>query len=257
MQNKEFFITNDGIRLHAKLDFPKQEAASYPLVILIHGFTGHMEEPHIVGVAEAMNDIGFATLRAEMYGHGQSDGLFRDHTLLKWLTNALAVIDYARGLDFVSDLYLGGHSQGGLLTMLAAAMERDTLKAVLLLSPAWMIPESARNGELLGMHFDPVHIPDELSLKDEVCLGGNYIRAARLLYPEAAIHSFDGPVLLIHGDQDESVPVSYAYKAAGLYQNAKLVIIEGDTHCYDYHLDLVTEAVKEFLQPYLPGAYLS
>ena len=248
MQNKEFYIQNDGIRLHAKLDFPIEEAASYPLLILIHGFTGHMEEPHIIGIARAINEIGFATLRAEMYGHGQSDGVFRDHTLFKWLTNIMAVIDYAKRLDFVTDICLGGHSQGGLLTMLAAAMERDTLKAILPLSPAWMIPEKARKGDLLGISFDPLHIPQELRLENGLSLDGNYLRAAQMLDPEYAIRTYTGPVLLIHGDQDTTVPVSYSYKATRLYKNAKLVIIPGDTHCYDHHLDLVTDAVKEFLK---------
>ena len=42
--------------------------------------------------------------------------------------------------------------------------------------------------------------------------------------------------------------MEYAYKAAELYKNAKLVIIPGDTHCYDHHLEMVTEAVKEFMK---------
>lgn len=247
MENKEFYIPCDGIRLHAKLDFPAVEKEKFPLVIIIHGFTGHMEEPHIVAVSETCNEIGFATLRVEMFGHGKSDGEFKDHTLFKWLTNALTVMDYAKHLDFVSGLYLCGHSQGGLLTMLVGAMERDSLKAILPLSPAWMIPENARGGELLGIPFDPVQIPDELSRPDGLTLNGNYIRAAQTIFVEPSIERYDGPVLLVHGDKDEAVPVFYAYKAAELYQNARLVIVSGDTHCYDYHLDQVTSAIKEFL----------
>ena len=52
---KEFYITDDGIRLHAKLDTPDGFTRG-PLVILIHGFTGHMEEPHIIGAQQAMNE---------------------------------------------------------------------------------------------------------------------------------------------------------------------------------------------------------
>ena len=42
----EFYIQDDGIRLHAKLDMPENmpaEGGKCPLVILIHGFTGQME----------------------------------------------------------------------------------------------------------------------------------------------------------------------------------------------------------------------
>ena len=139
---KEFYIDCDGIRLHAKLDMP-EGAEKCPLCILIHGFTGHMEEAHLITAQKAMNEAGVAVLRAEMYGHGGSDGEFRKHTLYKWVTNALAVVAYARKLDFVTDLYLCGHSQGGLLTMLVAAMEEDVLKAVIPLSPAWRIREES------------------------------------------------------------------------------------------------------------------
>lgn len=242
---QEFFIPCDGIKLHAKLDKPAG-AEKCPLAIVIHGFTGHMEERHIVAVAQAMNEAGVATLRVEMYGHGQSDGRFEDHTLYKWVTGALAVVDYAKALDFADGLYLCGHSQGGLLTMLVAGMKRDDLKAIIPLSPAWMIPDGARQGTLLGQGFDPEHIPDMLE-SGERKLNGNYIRVAQTIHVEDEIRRYTGPVLIVHGDADEAVPLRYAQRAAELYANAKLVVVPGDTHCFDHHLEMVTDAVKGFL----------
>ena len=243
---KEFYIDNDGIKLHAKLDMPEGKEKC-PLCIVIHGFTGHMEERHIIAVAEALNEVGIASLRVEMFGHGKSDGEFKDHTLYKWVTNALAVVDYAKTLDFVTDLYITGHSQGGLLTMLIAGMVPDAFKAVIPLAPAWMIPDGARQGTLLGMPFDPVNIPDVIGTP-ELSLSGNYARVAQTIHPEDEIARYSGPVLIIQGDADEAVPYSYAVKAAELYKNAKLVTIPGDTHCYDHHLEMVTDALKEFLK---------
>ena len=72
MKNREFYISSDGLRIHAKLDFPagmlseKEDDRTCPLVIVVHGFTGHMEETHITGVAETLNETGCATLRVEM-----------------------------------------------------------------------------------------------------------------------------------------------------------------------------------------------
>ena len=244
------YIRDDGIRLNAALDMPVgwQPGQKCPLVVVIHGFTGHIEEAHIVAVSKGINAVGFATLRADMYGHGHSDGEFKKHTLFKWMTNALTVIDYARALDFVTDIYLCGHSQGGLLVMLAAAMKHDVIKGLIPLSPAWMIPEIARKGELLGERFDPDHIPEKLHGWHDLDLDGNYARVAQTIHVEEAIDRYRGPVLIVHGDEDETVPVEYGIRAAERYTNGKLVLIEGDDHCYDRHLDQVVAAVQDWLR---------
>ncbi len=242
------YILDDGIRLNAALEMPENASGPMPLALIIHGFTGHMEEPHITAVAESLRQSGIATLRVDMYGHGKSEGTFRSHTLYKWLTNALTVIDYARGLDFVTDLYLIGHSQGGLTAMLAAGMKHDQIRALVALSPACMIPQAAREGTLLGQSFDPDHIPDTLPSWNNDILDGNYVRVAQTIHVEEAIDRYDGPVLVVHGDQDTAVPVRFGREAAQRYKHATLKIIPGDTHCYDYHLNMVTDSVTSWLK---------
>ncbi len=241
-------IYDDNIRLSATLDMPEGAGEKCPLVIVIHGFTGHMEERHITAVAKTLNEIGYATLRVDMYGHGNSDGKFENHTLYKWLTNALTVIDYARGLDFVTDLYLCGHSQGGMTVMLAGAMKHDVISGLIPLSPAWMIPEAARNGTLLGQDFDPDHIPDVLPAWGDRGLGGNYVRVAQTIHVEDEIARYEGPVYIVHGDADDVVPYSYAEKAKELYKNATLVPIHGDDHCFTRHLDQMSDAIRKFFK---------
>lgn len=241
------YILDDGIRLNAKLDMPKDKKEKCPLAIVIHGFTGHMEEKHITAVSGMLNEIGLATLRVDMYGHGKSDGEFRKHTLYKWLTNAMTVIDYARGLDFVTDLYLCGHSQGGLTVMLAAALKHDVIKGLIPMSPASMIPEGARQGELLGQHFDPDRIPDVLPAWNGQVLDGNYIRVAQTIHVEEAVARYAGPVLLVHGDADGAVPLQCSLDAAKAYKNAELSVIPGDGHCYELHLDQAVNAVRAWM----------
>jgi alpha-beta hydrolase superfamily lysophospholipase len=80
------------------------------------------------------------------------------------VNNALSVVRYAKSLDFVTQLYLCGHSQGGLLTMLIGGMCADDFKAILPLSPAWMIPDITRHGVVLGQSFDAQHIPEKIFL---------------------------------------------------------------------------------------------
>lgn len=240
-------LTDDGINLHTRLDMPHSHNGKCPLVIVIHGFTGHMEERHITATAETFNDLGYATLRVDMYGHGRSGGQFRNHTLFKWMTNAMTVIDYARTLDFVTELYLCGHSQGGLTVMLAAALKQDVIRGIIPMSPAVTIPEDARRGNVLGLEFDPDHIPEEVSFPNGFVLSGNHIRVSQMIRVEDAIDRYTGPVLLIHGEMDETIPVQASVDAAERYQNAQLVIIPGETHCYDCHLDEVQAAIRQWM----------
>ena len=243
---KEFFIEDDHIRLHAKLEQPVQ-SGKCPLLILFHGLTGHMEEAHIRAVSKTACDIGFAVLKVDLYGHGMSEGKFEDHTIFKWFGNAMTVIEYAQSLDFVSDLYISGHSQGGLLAMMAAGARPDDFKALIPLSPAILIPECARKGDLLGMfRFDPDHIP-ELFEAGGLRLKGNYFRTAQLIHAEDFIDKYQKPVLIVHGDQDEAVPLQYSVDATARYQNCRLAVIPGDDHDYHFHLDVVTEEIRRFL----------
>lgn len=241
------YIYDDKIRLTATLDMPSDNPEKCPLVILIHGFTGYSEERHISAVSQTMNELGYATLRVDMYGHGKSEGEFREHTLIKWINNAVAIIDYASTLPFATDLYLCGHSQGGLTVMLAAAIKHEKIKGLIPLAPATSIPDAARNGTLFGLSFDPENIPDEILSPEGWVLNGNYARIAQMIHVEDAVSKYNGPVLLVHADTDEAVPLQCSIDAAEAYQNAELKVIPNDTHCYDNHLEMVLEAVREWL----------
>ncbi len=243
---KEFYIDSDGIRLHAKLD-QAEGVDKGPLCILIHGFTGNMEEEHIVAAQKAMNQAGVSVLRAEMYGHGKSGGEFRNHTLYKWVANALDVVHYAESMESVTELCLCGHSQGGLLAMLIAGMCPDRFRKLILMSPAWMIPECCRKGSILGISADPVNIPDSIKA-DEWELSGDYIRVAQTIHVEDEIKRYEGPVFIIHGDEDETVPFDYAKEALRLYRRAELFPIRGADHCFSGHMGEMADAVRTALQ---------
>ena len=243
-------ILDDGIELDAIQTMPEgyREGEKYPLLIIIHGFTGNKEESHLQAVGDAARKAGFATLAVDMYGHGKSSGTFFNHTLYKWITNTITIVDYARTLDFVSDIWLCGHSQGGCTVMLTAPMLHDRIRGILPLSPAWQIPEDARRGVILDVPFDPVHIPEEIDLWDGYVLGSNYIRVAMTLDVETAIDRYNGPVYIVHGEADASVPVKRAYLAHERYKNAELTVIPGDTHCFDNHADQLHDAIYHWLR---------
>ena len=238
------FINDDGIQLSAVLEKP-EAGGSCPLVILLHGFTSAKDRPHNIQAASAMREAGFATLRFDLYGHGESGGEFRNHTLLKWISNTMAVIDYARSLGY-EDLYLSGHSQGGLVAALAGGMESDRIRGLILRAPAFMIPQGARDGLLLGRSFDPGHIPDSIPTIKDLELDGNYIRVAQTIHPEEAADRYRGPVLILHGDEDDTVPLADSQEMAKRYANCELAVMAGETHHFDRHPEQMREIIRSW-----------
>lgn len=240
-------IYDDTIPLQLELEEPEDGKKSHPLVIVLHGLTGNMEEPQFVTLTEHLLRRGFAVLLADLYGHGKSGGSFYDHTLWKWISNILCLLDFTAVKGPFSEIYLLGHSQGGLAAMLAAPMVRDKVKGLILLAPAVRIPQQAREGSLFHLSFDPHHIPRELSFGERT-ISGNYARVAQTLQAEEAARAFDGPVLFIHGEADERVPLDVSVEAAKMYKNAQLITIPGDTHDFDNHADKMAEAAVEWLR---------
>ena len=238
-------IYDDGIRLSAVLERPNQGRS--PLVIFLHGFTSSKDRPHNIASCEAMREVGFATLRFDLYGHGESGGEFRRHTLFKWISNTMAVIDYVRGLDFVTDIYLSGHSQGGLVAALVAGMEADRVGGLILRAPAFMIPRCAREGNMLGRGFDPRHIPDEVQVIKGLTLDSDYIRVAQTIHVDDFIERFAGPVLLIHGDADDTVPIQESIRAARMYPKCRLEILPGETHHFDQNPERMKAVIRDWL----------
>ena len=241
------FISDDGIRLSLELEKP-EGADRCPLAILLHGFTSAKDRPHTILAARAMREAGFATIRMDLYGHGESGGEFRKHTLWKWISNTMAAIAYARNLDFVTEVWLSGHSQGGLVAALAAGMEPDRIGGLILRAPAFMIPRGSREGLLLGNRFDPGHIPDTVPVIKGLELDGDYIRVAQTVRVEEAVDRYPGPVLILHGDEDDTVPLEDSARAAERYRNCDLAVMAGETHHFDRHPEEMTRLIRAFCE---------
>ena len=243
---QDIIIPDDGINLSAVLETPEGSGEKLPLVIILHGFGSAKDRIHTLQTAEAMRDAGFATLRLDLFGHGESGGEFRHHTLYKWIGNTLTTISYMRSLGY-TDLYLSGHSQGGLAAALAGAMEPDRVRGLVLRAPAFLIPEGARRGSLLGYTFDPDRIPDSVPLPQGVTLDGEYIRVAQTVHVEDA-NRFKGPVLILQGKDDDVVPPETVRLFAARYADCELAEIEGEGHHFDHCPDEMMNRIRTFME---------
>ncbi len=227
------------------LDLPADAKKTPPLLIILHGLTGFKEEAHLAAIAKAAAGIGFAALRPDLYGHGAGSGSFRDHTPQIWIEEIRGLVSEARKSGRWSAVFLCGHSQGALCAILAAAADPGQVDGVIQIAPALKIPEQARRGTLFGLRFDPAHVPAEVRIWDEA-LDGAYIRSAQALRAEDGA-AYPGPVLFVHSDADERVPLTVSVEAVRQYPRAQLTVLGGDTNDFDRHPKLLAEAVTTWL----------
>ena len=190
--------------------------------------------------AKALAGIGFAAFCFDFCGGGlvsTSRGSRRDMSVLTEISDIKAVIRFAQSLSNTdeSELLLVGCSQGGLVAALTAAQMPETVNGLVLLYPALCIPDAARGGEMLWLKFDPSHIPEKMHA-GPMPLGRRYAADVMNMDAFRQIAGYSGKVLLLHGDRDTIVDISYAEKAESVYRAAgadvRFVVIPGGKHIF-------------------------
>ena len=100
---------------------------------------------------------------------------------------------------------------------------------------------------MLGVRFDPARIPEAFPTIKGLTLEAGYVRSAQAIHVEEAIDAFHGPVLLLHGEADDVVPLRDVAAAAERYRNCSLELIPGETH----HFDRAPEQMKAVIRNWL------
>ena len=70
---------------------------------------------------------------------------------------------------------------------------------------------------------------------------------SQTLHVEEYIDRYKGPVLIVVGTEDSPELVASTEDAAERYSDCEYVRIDGDTHCYDNHPDLMVDAVRNWI----------
>ena len=78
---------------------------SYPLVILMHGFSASKDYKLLELTAEYLEKAGIASIRFDFNGHGDSEGRFQDMTVPNEIEDAKKVYAYAKALPGVRIFY--------------------------------------------------------------------------------------------------------------------------------------------------------
>ena len=218
-------VKSDGKIIRGEL-FEPATKATYPIAIFSHGFGGCYKELH--HHASEFTDEGIGVLFFDFCGGGMkstSDGSFAEMTVLTEKDDLLTVFAYVRQMPEVKDegIYLVGESQGGFVSAIVAAELKDNIASLILWYPAFIIPDDAKR----RMQKDN---------KNEVFgqrISESYNEAAISIDVDEIQRAYTGPVLIIHGDKDNIVPIEYSNRAIQNYKNAKLITIKGAGHGFN------------------------
>ncbi|MBN1458832.1 MAG: alpha/beta fold hydrolase [Armatimonadetes bacterium] len=210
-----------------------------PGLIMCHGFTGHKAEAHRLFVAAARDfaSHGLAVLRFDFRGSGDSGGDFKDMTVSREIEDAVAALDFLAARPEVRPDHVGvlGLSLGGCVAACLAG--RDSRVRALVLWSAAAHP--ARLAERLRPQLQ-----GGLADIDGWAVGNALLDDIASIDPLTEVSRFTGPSLVVHGTEDQSVPVSDAsdYRVA-LGGRCALHLMQGADHVYST-LAFTAEAIE-------------
>ena len=223
---RELCFERDGKRIYGTL-YVEETGERMPVLILCHGYGGDARGE--AGFARYFADRGFAAYTFDFIGGGngsRSEGSPAEMSVLTEERDLMAVIDGIREQDFADPcrIFLWGESQGGFVASLTASDRPEDIAGVVALFPAYVLQDDSKKRAP-----DPDAIPERMDVMG-MTLGAVYHRDALSFDIYDRLPNYPGPVLLMHGEADTLVPISYSERAEKVFPDARLVRFPGAGH---------------------------
>ncbi|MGN0692412.1 MAG: alpha/beta hydrolase family protein [Oscillospiraceae bacterium] len=223
---------------------PEGVSGRIPVVMLSHGYNSSYS--HVADMAEALAEKGTAAYCYDFCGGSsisKSSGSSMDMSILTEQEDLKNVIRMIKDCYFTDNekIFLYGESQGGFVSALTAAEMKDDIAGMALLYPAFCIPDN-------WLSKDPEQITEPVDF-----MGMKLSRKFREGVPEydvfEAVSVFDKPVLLLHGDSDSLVDISYSQKLSDALPDCSFEIYENEGHGFSPEArKRICERVPEFIR---------
>ncbi|RYU79595.1 alpha/beta hydrolase family protein [Hymenobacter persicinus] len=222
-----------------------------PVVVFVHGFKGFKDWGHFNVLADWFAQQGFVFVKLNLSHNGlvvggtgdleDLDAFGRNNfslelndigTLLDQLQEGVPGLPAAE-LD-LSRLALIGHSRGGGLVLLKAAEDARvravvTWAAISNVNPGWS-EELMQQWQQQGVfHVENSRTKQQLPLYFQIVEDYHQHRL-RLDILHNVRRKLRQPLLITHGDQDETVPLARAHELHARKPDAELLILPGVTH---------------------------
>jgi pimeloyl-ACP methyl ester carboxylesterase len=242
----------------AYLTRPDKPALAYryrpgrgPTIVFLPGYRSDMEGDKATALDAWAGREGRAMLRLDYGGCGRSEGDFEAYDLADWRDDAL---DMIAAFASSGPLILVGSSMGGWLALLIALALPGRVQAIVGIAAAPDFTEWGFSEDVVALLRKEGRIAEPSDYSDEP-----YVTTLRFwesgqanLLLDGEI-PFDGPVRLLHGQLDETVPVSIALRLGRALRSGDvqtILVKEGDHRLSrPQDIDLLLATVAPLMEP--------
>ena len=227
---QEIWVQNGTLRIYGVAYVP--DAVEKALLVI---FSHELGNDHTSGVryAERLAQAGYAAYVFDFcggtVGGNKSDGSNGEMSVLTEASDLEAVLESAKTWEFVDAgrIFLLGGSMGGLVTAVVGSEHQDEIAGMMLMYPAL----SAKEDSGAQGYWAEQDVPEDVSLFGGwIHVGKNYITDLWKVDFDQMLASYEGRMLLLHGDRDATVPISWSEKARGIIPDCEYHVIEGGGH---------------------------
>ncbi len=230
--------------------FYKKDGIKKPVVIFSHGFKGFKDWGPFNLIAERFAEAGFVYVKYNFSHNGTTlDSptefadleAFGNDNLSIEMDDLGVVIDWVCSNEFPVDkseinteaIYLMGHSRGGGISILKAKEDArvkklSTWASVNEFSKYWTAEELEKIKKDGVVYVGNARTKQMMPIKWQ--LYENYFANLPRLFVPDAVRALQIPMLIIHGTNDETIPVEAAIEMQGWNKKAELLLLEGSNH---------------------------
>jgi pimeloyl-ACP methyl ester carboxylesterase len=201
-----------------------------PGVLICHGFPiGPLDARRSAGTFPQLADriaydLGYVAMTFNFRGTGSSTG---DFSLQGWVDDLRSAIDYLVAETHPTQVVLVGMNTGGSIAICVAA-DDPRVRAAALLGPRSDFDDWAQHPRRFLEHAREIGAITTPGFPASVEEWG---RAFRRFRPTDSARRFaPRPLLVMHGDDDESVPTDEARQLAAAHGSAELSLLTGAGH---------------------------
>jgi len=209
---------------------PNNVKGKHPAVILVHGFAYYKEEDGIfIELAKRFTREGISSYRFDFSGCGESEGDYTNVTLAKLRDDLDSILEFVRSQATVDQNRLGIVAQSFGTTATIALVPK--IKSLVLMGSILNAREVMKN--LFGKGYNPDGISIlERSDESTVQIKPDFWQDFENHDLVNCVKQIKYPILLIHGSEDEDVPISEMEETYQLASKPKeRIIIKGADHC--------------------------